>query len=102
MPEAALKLWLVSVVTEDDKPPPNEETSQSLSAASGIPRDAQALEPTIDEDQEPSESTTTSDAGGFCPCDTDLNYFHREATFHEDISSGEFTKVRCLADCCRS
>lgn len=96
-----------AVVTEDDKPPPNEETGQSFSAASGslapsIPHETQALEPTIDEDQEPSESTTTSDAAGFCACDTDLNYFHREATFHEEISSGEFTKVRCLADCCRS
>lgn len=70
--------------------------SRALSAPRGLQVDSSEEMP------EPSESSTTSDLIGFDPRVTDLNYFHGEAAFLEQISSGEFTKVRCVADCCPS
>eukprot|EP00747_Dinoflagellata_sp_TGD_P185253 gnl/TRDRNA2_/TRDRNA2_41698_c0_seq1.p1 gnl/TRDRNA2_/TRDRNA2_41698_c0~~gnl/TRDRNA2_/TRDRNA2_41698_c0_seq1.p1 ORF type:complete len:659 (+),score=115.33 gnl/TRDRNA2_/TRDRNA2_41698_c0_seq1:64-2040(+) len=34
--------------------------------------------------------------------DTDLNYFHALAQIEEQLTVGEFTKVRGLSDCCRA
>jgi serine/threonine protein kinase len=34
------------------------------------------------------------------PCATDLNYFHKSAKFHTQLSAGHFTVVKYLTECC--
>jgi len=90
---------------KENEPQQNVETGESHSAASG----SRALSASRGLQlgsaggiPEPSESSTTSDTSGLDPRDTDLNFFHREAAFQQHISSGQFTKVRCVADCCKN
>jgi len=55
---------------------------------------------------EPTEHSAKAaegaEASGLDPRNTNLNHFHGECRFEQQISVGQFTKVRGLSECCRS
>jgi len=82
------------------------ETGRYISAASTrSPKDSRSVTP--DSLAPPSETTASStpqisEDSGFDPRNTNLDYFHGETRFAQQISEGEFTKIKGLSDCCRS
>lgn len=43
-----------------------------------------------------------SSRGGVDPRNTNLDYYHGEARFDQEISEGQFTKIKGLSECCRA
>jgi len=52
--------------------------------------------------QTPIEAAESTENDESDPRNTDLNYFHAKARFQQAITEGQFTKLKGLAECCRS
>lgn len=87
----------------DDKVLSGDAHLSSVSTETG-PHSHQSGERSSSDELGTLAPTTSRDAEDalFDPRNTNLDYFHREARFEQEISEGQFTKLKGLSDCCRS